>query len=104
MGGPIYRSQIRFFFPLPVTISTKLEDACKGKIFKIHSANLCCIDTVVQLVYSRRHPMLMHEFTSALYVPIYSRAITKSRNRDPLWQLGENVRETKDDHESNLVM
>jgi hypothetical protein len=47
--------------------------------------------------------MLTHEFSSGLYVPIYSRAITKSKNRDPLWQLGENVRETKDNHESYLV-
>lgn len=29
--------------------------------------------------------------------------LQSSQHRDPLWQLGENVRETKDAHDSNLV-
>jgi hypothetical protein len=61
------------------------------------------MDTVLLLVYWRLHTMLAHAFSSGLYVQIYSLAITKSQNRDPLWQLGENVRETKDNHESNLM-
>jgi hypothetical protein len=61
------------------------------------------MNTAVHLVYWRLHTKLARQFSSGLYVPISSLAITKSKNRDPLWQLGENVRETKDNHESNLV-